>query len=85
MIGRQSVGYLKLPPELHRRISARAQQHHRKIMAEVLNLLERGLEAEEGVDAGSRLDAVEREIQTIKEQMPLYGRHVRGPRRRAAS
>jgi len=83
MIGRQSVGYLKLPPELHRRISARAQQHHRKIMAEVINLLERGLEAEEGIDAWRQ--QIEADIQAIKEQVPLYGRRARGPRRRAAS
>jgi hypothetical protein len=52
-------------------------------MAEVINLLERGLEAEEGIDAWRQ--QIEADIQAIKEQVPLYGRRARGPRRRAAS
>jgi hypothetical protein len=72
-------------PELWEAIRRSATKRGTKLADEVRCLIQRGLEAEAGLDAGSRLDVVEREIQTIKEQMPSYGRRRVGPRRRAAS
>jgi len=42
---------LRLPPELHDRLRALAAAEHRSLHGQILYLLERALEAEEGKEA----------------------------------
>jgi hypothetical protein len=60
---------IKVSEWLHRAVAESARRDGRKIADQVRHLIERGLEAEKGTDAGGRLDAVEREIQALKAQV----------------
>lgn len=75
----------KVSPEMHEAVGRLAQKNNRKLTDQVRYLIEQGLAIEEGTDVASRVNSLEHEIHSIREELAGYAIQAKGPRRRAAS